>query len=52
MREQVNLEFKTWIKETATSSACVAGFARPMMGMVTKPKLLKVGEDDKKKKKK
>ena len=26
----MNLEFKSWLKETATSTSCVAVFARPL----------------------
>lgn len=33
----INLNFKDWMmQEDGTSSACVAGFARPVMGMVTR----------------
>jgi hypothetical protein len=44
------LDFKNWlVKENGTSTACVATFAQPVIGMVRRstPK-----DDDKKKKKK
>lgn len=44
------MTFKEWfLRETMTSTACIAGFARPMMGVIRRPWL---NEKKKKTKKK
>lgn len=43
------LNFKDWLKESATTTACVANFARPVGGMI-KPKPVDVVGEKKKKK--
>jgi len=48
----MKLDFKTWLadrekNESATSTACIAGFARPVIpGMVRRTKLPFWGEED------
>lgn len=50
----IDLNFKEWldkIKENATTSACVAGFARPTLPMVRRTWPSELDEKKKKKKK-
>ena len=46
MKKSSKLEFKKWMMEASTSTADVASFARPALGMVTRQWLGPWGEED------